>query len=371
MTGSRDFKRLVRQRMAETGDSYTVARSHFDAPDKKPSAKKAVALDTVAAFKKHVYGRRRTTDLASHLERHYGVDVSLTTQLDVGVFRVDLHSEPSWIARVFPAVRALSAVRDDVDVLRFLEDNDVPAERLASHEPISMLGGQPVLVTSYVPGMNCRNKAGSDTMRYLGALIGRLAALPNAPQRSAGSWHHLSVNGGGRRSDIDVLLSLLRDASADEALVREIEAQDDLDDLPTGLIHPDPCGANLISLDDEGGILVDWSGAGRGPRIAALATLVGSSTVLSFVDSAVDGYRSFTVLEPRELDRLETALVVFPIILNCWSFLFQGAPLADVMIANERHYQRAGVIAERVREAFAAAPMGTDDEPAAPQASLF
>ena len=47
--------------------------------------------------------------LAAHLEGRYGIRVASTTDLDVGVVRVDRHDGPSWVARIFPAARPLAA----------------------------------------------------------------------------------------------------------------------------------------------------------------------------------------------------------------------------------------------------------------------
>lgn len=54
MTTNRDFKRLVRARMAKTGESYTAARRHLATPDNTPSADEyadlaGVSDDTVRA----------------------------------------------------------------------------------------------------------------------------------------------------------------------------------------------------------------------------------------------------------------------------------------------------------------------------------
>jgi len=42
-------------------------------------------------------------DLAAHLGSTYGIEVERTTELDLGVLRVDRSDGPSWAARVFPA----------------------------------------------------------------------------------------------------------------------------------------------------------------------------------------------------------------------------------------------------------------------------
>jgi Ser/Thr protein kinase RdoA (MazF antagonist) len=365
VTESRDFKRLVRERMAETGESYTVARAHFVAPPKKPKGvRRTRALPTtVAAFEKKVYGRKRADDLAAHIEREYGGSVSQTLELDVGVYRVDRTGEASWVARVFPEVRSLDAVRGDAEILAYLAESGFPAERLAHEQSVSVLAGQPVLVTEFVAGTNRRFDHSAETIECLGSLLGQLHTLPEGPgacARDAGGWHHLSVNGGGRRIDVGILLTLMKDAakrtldttSMDEVR-RALEELDDLDDLPKALLHPDPCGANLVAPDGVVGTLVDWTGAGRGPRVLGLAILIGSVRRLELVDAAVAGYRRYASLAAGELDRLEGALVGFPFVLDCWTMLFRGQSAAEVVHGLRTHRQRAASLARRAREAFA------------------
>ena len=248
---------------------------------------------------------------------------------------------------------------------------------------MSTLAGQSVLVTRYVPGSNRRQDASDETMLSLGTMLARLHSLADgagACARPAGSWHHLSVNGGGRRSDVEILLMLLRDAEtrlADDErpplreLRRELEKLDDLEDLPQALTHPDPCGANLVAVDGDEGVLVDWTGAGRGPRVAGFAILIGSVTALALVDAAVAGYRRHASLEVGELERLEAALICFPLILDCWTLLFQGESPSTVLKLLAMRRQRAKALADRARSAFAAPGPQPGAKAEADQSTLF
>jgi thiamine kinase-like enzyme len=68
---------------------------------------------------------------------------------------------------------------------------------------------------------------------------------------------------------------------------------DDGADLPHGFVHPDPVPANAIQVADGGLVVVDWSGAGRGPRLPSLACRLFTAGVrdLRLVDAAVSRYR--------------------------------------------------------------------------------
>lgn len=59
-----------------------------------------------------------------------------------------------------------------------------------------------------------------------------------------------------------------------EAFRTEIERSDDFHDLPHALIHPDFVPANVVESPDAGLVVIDWTGAGRGPRISSSGFLL-------------------------------------------------------------------------------------------------
>ena len=96
-----------------------------------------------------MYTRVGLEGLPAHLETTYGITVSEVESLDVGVFRIARRDGPTWIARVFSAQRPAKATAGDAAVLRFLEQQDYPAERLAAEKPISTMASQEVLVPNF------------------------------------------------------------------------------------------------------------------------------------------------------------------------------------------------------------------------------
>jgi hypothetical protein len=84
------------------------------------------------------------TSLATHLEDHYGIDVERITKIE-SVHRVERRDGPSWVAWVFPVSRPLETVNGDAAILRFLEEQQFPADdrrevraaprRARSHRP--------------------------------------------------------------------------------------------------------------------------------------------------------------------------------------------------------------------------------------------
>jgi len=276
---------------------------------------------------REVYRRPGADLLPAHLEQHYGIRVTRATRLDAGVVKVEHDGGPPWVARLYVSARPAERTEADAQVLRFLERQGFPAERCAHPEPVSMLDGRAVLVTEYVPGQ--RPPSTPATRRRLGGLLGRLCALPAEPgpaRRPAGSLHHLPDFEGAPGRDLAAAAALLDDLDGrvppqyrqvHETLRELLPLGDDAAGLPETFIHPDPARPNVIGGPD-GPVLVDWTGAGTGPRLAALAVLLNSLAPQHAAD-ALAGFRARAGdLTAEELDRLEGVLWIRPLWLACW-----------------------------------------------------
>lgn len=280
---------------------------------------------------REVYRRPGADALPAHLEQRYGIRVTQVTRLDGGVFKVTRDGGPPWVDRLQVSSRPIARTEADAEVLRFLERQDVPAERCAHPEPVSVLDGRAVLVTGFVPGP--RPPATAATRRRLGDLLGRLCALPaeahartEATRRPAGSLHHLPMFEGGPGQDLAAAAALLDDLDGrvppqyrqvHEALRELLPLGDDARGLPETFIHPDPARSNVIAGPD-GPVLVDWTGAGTGPRLAALAVLLTSVAPQHAAD-VLGGFRARAGdLTAEEVDRLEGVLWIRPLWLACW-----------------------------------------------------
>jgi Ser/Thr protein kinase RdoA (MazF antagonist) len=336
------------------------------APVWEPAAAGAPATASrIGRFMERMYHRRGIDGLGDHLAAAYDIAVTGTGQLDVGVFRVQRGDGPAWIARLFAAARPVEAARGDAEILRFLARAGFPAERCARQEPVTVYQEQAVLVTEYVSG---RTAAGSDrTFRALGDLLGRLHAIPpasGAMTRPGGAWHHLVVQ-GGPHDEIVAAGSLLEDAVGRvppsqrklHALLRsELERVDIWEGLPQSLIHPDFVPANVVTARTGDATVVDWTGAGRGPRLWPLAYLLWAAGARSLrcVEVALSGYRRHVALEPDELERLAAAIVARPLVLACWAFCTGRDQLADVAARLGDIQARAETIARRA----SASPVG-------------
>jgi Ser/Thr protein kinase RdoA (MazF antagonist) len=307
-------------------------------------------------------------DLPAHLAIVHGVQVDAVSELDLGTLRVALRDGRTWVARVHPRQRPLAAAHGDAEILAWLAGRDYPAERIPDGvtEPVSILDGQPVIVTEgirWVPRGQRRDavvKAGG--LRALGALLARLQALdtqtaPAAAGRPGGAWHHLAD--GAPSAELAAVRAMLDDVGAPDALHTALDATDGGDGLPEAFAHPDFVMANVVCAADRDGalILVDWAGAGRAPRVWPLAFLLwslGAGGDLARVDRAVDGYRrGGGELTDAELDRLPAVVAARPVVFEAWAFATDRRSARDAIshVASTRETARR--IAERARAAFA------------------
>jgi Ser/Thr protein kinase RdoA (MazF antagonist) len=307
--------------------------------------------------------------LPQHLAAAYGVEARRVEELDVGVFRVELAGGRSWVARLFPGDRPLDWTRGDAEILRALELLGFPAERCADPQPVSVLAGQALLVTEFVAGVprserrESIQKAGG--LAALGALLGRLHALPPAPAalaRPGGAWHHLAD--GSPADEIAALADLLA-ASRDRAgssgaarygsLLDEVGRLDDGAGLPESFVHPDFVLANVVAPPAGGLVVVDWTGAGNAPRMWSLAFLlwsVGFGGDLARVDRTVAGYRRLLTPRAEELDRLEALVRARPTIFDVWAFCSGRKTLAQASRSIAATREAAAAIADRACTAF-------------------
>src|SRR6204780_5991871 len=162
MTKDASFKKVVRRHAEETGQRYTEALTD---------------LEGLGARMNHEPSAER---LLTHLRERYGIDPVAATKLSVHktyVFRIDRKDGDPWVARAFPRARRRAGVEGDAAILRFLEQHDYPAERLAVDAPVSDFDGSEVLVTRFIEGVPL--PAGAAKFAMMGELLGRLHALPS------------------------------------------------------------------------------------------------------------------------------------------------------------------------------------------------
>lgn len=218
---------------------------------------------------------------------------------------------------------------------------------------MSSCGGRPVLVTEFIDGP----QAGS--FAWLGALLGHLHTRPGAALPPGGAWHHVAA--GTPTDEITAVSELLDEAVADVGLrelalldrLRETgERADDFHDLPHSVVHPDFVPANAIR-GERSPVIVEWAGAGRGPRLWSLGYLLWAAANQARFQAVISRYTRLVNLEPEELDRLEGAIWGRPVMLAYWSFATGRAPLARVAERVEQAPLTGRRIATQTRRLFA------------------
>jgi Ser/Thr protein kinase RdoA (MazF antagonist) len=325
-----------------------------------------VARGGIGWFTRQVFTRTAVDQLPSHLEQQYGIEVTAVTELDAGVYRVARAGAPDWVARVFPAARPASAAEGDARVLQALAQGGFPAERCAVESPVSELDGQAVLVTEFVAGM--RPRGNGRTYAILGALLGRLHARPGEGLPPGGGWHHLAL--AGRPADeVAAARSLLaeleaaagaRDADSFAVLNEALEvAAATTVGLPEAFVHPDFVPVNAIAAadpeaDGPGLTIVDWTNAGRGPRVWSLGFVLWAAGArdLRLVDVFVSRYRRHVSLTDAELDALPVAIAARPLTMSVWGLAVGRGQVATAGSDHPAVARQAQEIASRARQAF-------------------
>jgi Ser/Thr protein kinase RdoA (MazF antagonist) len=322
MTKDASFKKVVRRHAGETGQRYTQALTD---------------LEGLSARMHHEPAPER---LLAHLRDRYGIDPVAATRLSVHktyVFRIDRNDGHPWVARAFPPARPRAGVEGDAAILRFLERQDYPAERLAADDAVSDFDGGAVLVTRFVDGIQLPGGAAKFAM--MGELLGRLHALPydDSAARPGGASGEDPSREGTPRQDLLAALSFLDAVDTKvtaagrerfEQLRDQVRTADDGHGLPEGLLHGNLLHApDHAILSEQGPVAINWKASGRGPRLADFAYLVWGTgswrprrPSQERIDAAVSAYRRHVELTDDELGRLEAVMYIRTLYLACFGY---------------------------------------------------
>jgi Ser/Thr protein kinase RdoA (MazF antagonist) len=317
MTKHGSFKKVVRRHAEDTGQRYTEALSD---------------LEGVGA---RMFHEPVAEHLLAHLRDRRGIDAVAATkasQHNDHVFRIDRRDGDPWIARVFPPARPKVNVEGDATILRFLERQDYPAERLAAEDAVSEFDGSSVLVTRFVEGRLLPSPAvgaeGVEKFAIMGDLLGRLHALPadESVTRPGGASGEDPGREGSPRQDLLAALAFLDAVDTKVApatrerfdqLRDQVRSADDGQGLPEALLHGNLLHApDHVIVSEQGPVAIQWKASGRGPRLADFAYLMwGTWLNPEWIDAAVTAYRRHVELTDEELDRLEAVMYIRPLYL--------------------------------------------------------
>jgi Ser/Thr protein kinase RdoA (MazF antagonist) len=352
MTRDASFKKVVRRHAEKTGQRYTEALTD---------------LEGLGARMHHEPAAER---LLIHLRDRYGVDPIAATKLSVHktyVFRIDRSDGDPWVARAFPPARPRAGVEGDAAVLKFLERQNYPAERLAADDAVSDFDGSAVLVTRFVEGGQLPD--GAEKFAMMGDLLGRLHALPydESVSRPGGSSGEDPSREGAPRQDLLAALSFLdsvdtkvtgADRERFERLRDKVLIADDGHGLPEGLLHGNLLHApDHAVLSEQGPVAINWKASGRGPRLADLAYLIWGTGSWNprqpnqdCIDAAVNAYRRHVEPTDDELDRLEAVMYIRTLYLVCFGYrraVTEGVKFREWYFIWPREYFTATAAATR------------------------
>jgi Ser/Thr protein kinase RdoA (MazF antagonist) len=240
MTKDASFKRVVRRHAGQTGQRYTEALTD---------------LEDLGARMDHGPAAER---LLVHLRERYGIAAVAATRLSVHktyVFRIDRRDGDPWVARAFPPARPRAGVEGDAAILRFLERQGYPAERVAVDDPVSDVDGSAVFVTRFVEGAPLPDSA--EKFAMMADLLGRLHALPygDSITRPGGASGEDPSREGTPRQDLLAAVAFLdavdtkvpaAERERFERLREKVRSADDGDGLPEALLH-----GNLLHAPDH------------------------------------------------------------------------------------------------------------------------
>ena len=322
MTKDASFKKVVRRHAEETGERYTEALTDLEGLGARLNHEPAVDR------------------LLAHLRNRYGIDAVAATKLSVHktyVFRIDRKDGEPWVARAFPPSRSRAGVEGDAAILRFLEHEDYPAERLAVDDPVSDFDGSAVLVTRFVEGVRLPDSA--EKFAMMAELLGRLHALPydDSASRPGGSSGDDPSREGMPRQDLLAALAFLdavdtkvptAERERFEWLRNKVRSADDGDGLPEGLLHGNLLHApDHAILSEQGPVAINWKASGRGPRLADFAYLIWGTGSWNprrpnqaRIEAAVNAYRQHIEPTDDELERLEAVMYIRTLYLVCFGY---------------------------------------------------
>jgi Ser/Thr protein kinase RdoA (MazF antagonist) len=322
MTKHARFKKAVRRHAEETGQRYTEALTDLEGLGSRMDHEPA--------------GDR----LLVHLRARYGIDAIAATKRSVHktyVFRIDRNDGSPWVARAFPPARPRAGVEGDAAILRFLERQGYPAERLAVDDAVSDFDGSAVLVTRFVEGGQLPD--GAEKFGMMGELLGRLHALPtdDSVSRPGGASGEDPRHEGAPRQDLLAALAFLdavdtKVSAADreqfERLRTKVRSADDGAGLPEALLHGNLLHApDHAVLSEQGPVAINWKAAGRGPRLADFAYLIWGTGAWNprrpnqeCIDAAVSAYRRHVEPTDDELERLGAVMFIRTLYLVCFGF---------------------------------------------------
>lgn len=248
------------------------------------------------------------------------------------VYQVERGDGAPWVVRVGRNVPRYAAC------LRYLAAHAYPAPRLVpavDGSPVTVLGDQPVMVTTMLEGRHPPLKPGA--MELVGAALGRLHTLPltgaalEPPIQRAGMQPRGEI--AHARSWLDSVRDIVpaSERAYFDELDRACQSIDYCEGLAPSFIHGDAHYNNTILTPDGALIYLDFDSAGPGPAVVDLGFLLVNAHAAPIVApprapdalrvaAVIRGYCRYRVPPGAERERLRDAIRFRPLMWACSRF---------------------------------------------------
>jgi hypothetical protein len=268
--------------------------------------------------------------------------LSLDSVLDVDVYRLrPTDGGSDLVARAFGAGVEAATVNAAARVLTGLAGTPFPAERCASDSAVLPLGGgRHLLVTEYVEPIPAPGPG--FILAWCAGLLARLATRSARDLPPGGGWHRLGATPSHEIAEALRLGGELGPSVGE--LVDTLAGADDGTGLPEALIHADLTPPNAVPRGDQPPVIIDWIGAGRGPRVWPLAFLLFAAGPRG-ARRGLDRYTRSISLSEEELLRLPGMLITRPLALDLWSVAHERMTVQQSITRCHAHRARAVAVA--------------------------
>ena len=264
-------------------------------------------------------------NLIEEIKLNYGLPVRGTIILGNESFRYVyklLTDSDAYILRLFPLDRDFEKISHDIEIIKFLEENDFPTQKLIktiNGEYISKIDGRNSVVTTYIKGDH--PNLSIETMLKMGELMGILHNLDCKKYPFRTGWNVQSEIYEIRTKVKQLDLSKLKHSEIIPDVINALELLPSFDNLPQTIIHTDMHPKNMIKTSDNKYCFIDWDDAGIGTTILDLGYVLSqvcigygendsNNLILNedLVKAFLDGYYSQRDLSKAEKDSLIYAM---------------------------------------------------------------
>lgn len=231
------------------------------------------------------------------IESNYGLVATSIKPLGSESYRyVYLLTTPKekYILRMFPEDRSVDQIKKDIEILKFLEKNDFPTQRIIVNKKgsfISKILNKNSIITTFIEGVEPQyNK---ETLFEVGKLMARLHNIKCSDYSYTSNWDPKSELKILKEHLAKIDLSKTEHSGIIPEVLKRIEELPDLTSLPKTIIHTDIHPRNMVKGNNNNYYFIDWDDAGLGLSVMDIGFVLGQVCM---------GYSIHKGGEPKSLD---------------------------------------------------------------------